>query len=142
MTTETVPEQVHGSSAVLRVGTGPLAAPMLGRVVAMMLARAGCPVDRLDDTLTVCDALSAHAPTHAADGHVRFTLLAHPDGLELRVGGLAGGGAHRLLTDSALPGIGQVIEPIVDELRIDPSIEDGEEELVLTVSFPALPPQD
>lgn len=142
MTTETVPEQVHESSAVLRVGTGPLAAPMLGRVVAMMLARAGCPVDRLDDALTVCDALSAHAPAYAANGHVRFTVLTHPDGLELRVGALVGGGGRRLLSESALPGVGPVIEPIVDELRIEPAMADGEEELILAIGFPALPPKD
>lgn len=142
MTTEMMPAQVHESSAVLRVGSGPLAAPMLGRLVAMMLARASCPVDRLDDALTVCDALSAHAPAHAADGHVRFTVLTHADGLELRVGALLSGGGRKLLDESALPGVGQVIESIVDDLRIEPAMADGEEELVLAVSFPALPPKD
>lgn len=138
----TVPEQAYESEAVLSVGTGPLAGPMLGRVVAMLLARAGCPIDRLDDALMVCDALAAHAPGHSKAGRVRFTVTSDPDSLELRVGSLYEGGARRLLEESALPGIGQVIEPIVDELRIESSVEDGKEELVLAIGFPALPPKD
>lgn len=140
MTAKMAPEQVHESSAVLRLGTGPMAAPVLGRVVAMMLARARCPVDRLDDALTMCDALSAHAPAHAPDGQVRFTVLTHVDSLELRVGALAAGGARSMLQESALPGVGNVIESIADDMRIEPG--ESEEELVLTLSFPALPPAD
>ena len=60
----------------LRVANGPLAGPVLNRVVSMVLARAACPLDRLDDALILCDAISAHAPAHARDGHLSFTLTA------------------------------------------------------------------
>ncbi|MHB1467977.1 MAG: hypothetical protein ACYCU0_13305 [Solirubrobacteraceae bacterium] len=129
----------HENKAVLRVDAGPVGPPVLARVVAMMLARAECPVDRLDDALIVCDAVSADAPAHSADGHVQFTIATHPRRLELRVGQLAYDGAKRLLADAELPGLGSVIEPIADSVRIETSPRDGFEELVIELGFePAL----
>lgn len=121
--------------ALLRVRTGPLAGPMLTRVVAMMLARAQCPVDRLDDAMLICDALCAHSPEHAADGHVEFTVLTRPGLLELRVGALASGGAQQLAQDTALPGIGELLGPIADAVRIEHTASSEAEDLVLELSF-------
>lgn len=123
------------NSAVLRVRRGPLAGPLLTRVVAMMLARAQCPVDRLDDAMLICDALGAHACEHAADGHVEFTVHTRPRGLELRVGALAAGGAGRLAKATSLPGVGDLLEPIVDEIRIESSGQSQDDELVLELGF-------
>lgn len=122
------------NSAVLRVRTGPLAGPLLTRVVAMMLARAQCPVDRIDDAMLICDALGAHACTHVADGHVEFTVRTGEDRMELRVGALAQGGAARLEQDTSLPGIGELLAPIADEVRVEPS-STGADELVLELGF-------
>lgn len=119
---------------MLRVDAGPLAAPLLSRVVAMMLARADCPVDRLDDAMLLCDALAAHAPDHAADGRMQFVVSTDAQGLELRVGALAAEGARQLVQEAVLPGVGNVLEPIADELRIE-SGGDGGEELVLSLGF-------
>lgn len=135
MTVETRHEQAHENAAVLRLGAGPLAAPTLARVVAMMLARAGCPLDRLDDAMLICDALSAHASENASDGQVQFTVLTHNRGLELRVGALTPDGARRLVEQSALPGIGSVLEPIADNVRIEPSNDGHDDELVLDLVF-------
>jgi hypothetical protein len=127
------------NEAVLRVDAGPVGPPVLGRVVAMMLARADCPVDRLDDAMLVCDTISANAPAHSADGHVRFAIATQPGHLELRIGQLAREGARRLLADAELPGVGSVIEPIADSVRIESSPRDGSEELVIELGFePAL----
>jgi hypothetical protein len=120
----------------LRLANGPLAAPVLGRVISMMLARADCPMNRLDDAMILCDALSAHAPAHARDGHVAFVMATDRQGIELRVGELAERGAGRLLADADVPGVGNVLERLSDELRIEPSSAgDQREELVLTLRF-------
>ena len=56
-------ELAYESSASLRLAKGPLVGPVLCRVVSIVLARANCPMDRMDDAMLICDALSAHAPT-------------------------------------------------------------------------------
>lgn len=132
----------NANSAVLRVRRGPLAGPLLTRVVAMMLARAECPVDRLDDAMLICDALGAHASEHAADGYVEFTVHTRPGGMELRVGALAAGGAGRLAKATSVPGVGDLLEPIVDEIRVESSAADQGDELVLEFGFAGGGPDD
>jgi serine/threonine-protein kinase RsbW len=93
-------------------------------------------MNRLDDAMILCDALSAHAPAHANDGRVAFTVLTARGGVELRVGELAEQGATKLLADAAIPGVGNVLERLSDELRIEPSsTEHSREELILTLRF-------
>jgi hypothetical protein len=124
------------NSAVLRVRTGPLAGPLLRRVVAMMLARTRCPVDRLQDTMLICDVLGAHACAHAENGRLEFTVLTGADEMELRIGALAPGGARRLAGDTALPGIGDLLAPIVNQVRVERSPTGaGKELLVLDIAF-------
>jgi serine/threonine-protein kinase RsbW len=101
----------------------------------MVLARANCPVDRLDDAMLICDALSAHAPTHAADGCLAFAVSARGGQFELRVGELPAQAASRLVQDAVLPGVGNVLERVTDELRIEPSADGAGEELVLGLVF-------
>lgn len=123
------------NSVSLRLSTGPLVAPVLCRVVSMVLTRADCPMDRLDDALIVCDTLSAHAPAYAANGHLDFTVTTRDSGLELRVGALAEHGALQLVEDALVPGVGNVLERVTDELRLVPGREGEGEELVLEISF-------
>ncbi len=118
----------------LRVANGPLAAPVLNRVVSMVLARAACPLDRLDDAQILCDAISAHGPAHARDHHLSFTLTADASAIELRVAELRAGGASGLIDDALLPDVGNVIKRFSDTYRIEPA-GDGGEELVLTLGF-------
>jgi serine/threonine-protein kinase RsbW len=124
---------------VLRVKNGPLTGPILTRVVAMMLARTSCPVDRLDDAMVICDALAAHAGEHAEDGLVQFTVLTHADGLQLRVGALGRGSAQRLAAATAVPGVGEVLKSIADDVRVEPSPSGDAEELVLDLAFAVRP---
>jgi hypothetical protein len=123
------------NSAFLRVGAGTLAGPLLTRVVGMMLARAECPVDRLDDAMLICDALGAHACAQSADGHIEFTVHTRGGSMELRVGALAAGGAQRLIQATSLPGVGAVLEPIADQVRVEKSATGPGEELVLDLGF-------
>lgn len=128
-------EPPYESSASLRLARGPLVGPVLCRVVSMVLARANCPMDRLDDAMLICDALSAHAPTHAADGCLAFAVSARGGQFELRVGELPAQAASRLVQDAVLPGVGNVLERVTDELRIEPSADGAGEELVLGLVF-------
>jgi hypothetical protein len=124
------------NSVSLRLANGPLAAPVLCRVVSMVLARADCPMDRLDDAMILCDAISAHAPVYASDEHLAFTMATDTRGIELRVGGLSERGATKLLADAHVPGVGNVLERVSDELRVEPSRTDSSrEELILTLRF-------
>ena len=123
------------NEAVVRVRNGPLVAPVLARVVGMLAARAQCPVDRLDDALLVADALAAHSQSHAADGHVTVALTAGAEGISLKVTELAKGGAKGLLQDASLPGVGNVLERIADEVRVEAEDESDRESLFVRLSF-------
>jgi serine/threonine-protein kinase RsbW len=123
------------NEAVVRVRNGPLVGAVLGRVVGMLAARAQCPIDRLDDAILLTDAVAAHAPVHARNGHVHVVVAADEDRLELRVGQLRPDGARRLLADGDLPGVGNVFDRIADEVHAA-SAPDGETgELVLRLNF-------
>ncbi len=119
----------------LRLANGPLAGPVLCRVVSMVMARAHAPMNRLDDAVLVCDTISAHAPAYSADGHLTFDLSAERGRLEMRVSELSTNGARGLLQGAAIPGVGNVLERLTDELRVEPCDEGDQEELVLAISF-------
>ncbi|HEY2140558.1 MAG TPA: hypothetical protein VGG98_00685 [Solirubrobacteraceae bacterium] len=119
----------------LRLATGSLAGPILGRVVSMILARAGCPVDRLDDAMVVCEALSAYAPAHAKDGHLDYRLVTRDGSIELRLGELTDRGARELVRDAVVPGVGNVLEQMTDELRVVAPKDGSSEQLMLALSF-------
>ena len=126
-------EQATDNLASLRLANGPLMAPVLCRVVSMMLARADWPLDRLDDALLVCDALCAHAPAHASDGRLAFSVRANEREAELRVLELSDDAVTGLLRDAVLPVVGNVLEHVAECV----SIESGEglgSQLVIVLS--------
>jgi serine/threonine-protein kinase RsbW len=125
----------YRGTASLRLANGPLVGPVLCRVVSMVLARANCPMDRLDDAMLICDALSAHAPDHSSDGHVSFALSAQSSAFELRVEELPERGATELVHAAVLPGVGNVLERMTDSLRVEPAADGQHEELVLELRF-------
>jgi len=116
----------------LRLAKGPLAGPVLGRVVSMVLTRADWPVDRLHEAMLVCDALSAHAPAHAYDGHVTFSVERQGEQVRLSVEDLAAGGAEAIVGEAELPGVGNVLERIPERIAAEP--DDGGSRLVLVLS--------
>jgi hypothetical protein len=123
---------VTGSTTV-RVRNSALVGAVLGRVVGMLAARAQCPIDRLDDALLLTDAVSAHARKHSRSDAVVVDIEAGDDGLELRIGDLREGGAEALLHDAALPGVGNVLERVADD--IEPVGGPEGDELVLRLRF-------
>jgi len=121
------------NEATVRVRTGPLVAPVLSRVVGMLAARAQCPIDRLDDAMLLTDAVAAHAPANARNGHVVISVRADDHELELRVASLAAGGAKGLVADADLPGVGNVFEQVADEMVTERG--DDADDLVLRLTF-------
>ncbi len=115
------------NEASVGLAQGPLAAPVLGRVVGILAARADCPIDRLDDAMLVADAVAARAATYAEDGRVNVQVVAVPGSLDLRVGPLRADGAGELVASVELPGIGNVLERVADELETQ-SADDGDSE--------------
>lgn len=126
------------NQAWVGVAAGPLSAPVLGRVVGMLAARADCPIDRLDDALLVADAVAAKAGSFSDDGHVRVHVVARLGSVELHVGPLREGGADDLIASAALPGVGNVLERVADEL--DPQESEDEEYLLIRLEFDAQRP--
>jgi serine/threonine-protein kinase RsbW len=125
----------HSNSASVIVASGPLAGPVLGRVVGMLTARADCPIDRLDDALLVADAIAARAASFSPDGRVHVRVAVQLGSLELLVGPLRVDGADELVASAALPGIGNVIERVADALESERDDDDEHEYLRIRLGF-------
>src|SRR5919107_1716800 len=64
---------------------------------------------------------------HVLHGTVDVAFEPGPRTLSLRVGPLRPGGGDALVVDAAVPGVGNVIEQLADELRVSP---EGEREFL------------
>ena len=126
------------NEATVGLANGPLVAPILGRVVGMLTARADCPIDRLDDALLVADAISAKAGSFSEDGRVNVRVIARVGSVELHVGPLRAGGAEELVASAALPGVGNVLERVADVL--EPRHNGSGDFLVIRLAFDAQGP--
>jgi hypothetical protein len=126
-------EHHDGRSTAVSVASGPLVGPVLRRVVGMLAARADLPLDRLDDAVLVADLIAARAPAHSRDDAVCVTLDPAERSLALRVGPLRPGGGQALVVDAAVPGVGNVIEQLADELEVRP--KDGSEYLLVRLAW-------
>ena len=107
------------SPTTVSIASGPLVGPILRRVVGMLAARADLPLDRLDDAVLVADLIAARAPAHVLHGTVDVSFEPGPRTLLLRVGPLRPGGGNALVVDAAVPGVGNVIEQLADELSVN-----------------------
>ena len=131
--------QLASNEASVGVASGPLSAPVLGRVVGMLAARADCPIDRLDDALLVADAIAATAGSFSPDGRVKVRIVTRLGAVELHVGPLRPGGAGGLVASAALPGVGNVLEQVADLLEPQSRNSDGEY-LLIRLGFDERPP--
>jgi serine/threonine-protein kinase RsbW len=101
----------------------------------MLTARADCPIDRLDDALLVADAIAARAAAFTPDGRVHVRVSVELGSLELLVGPLQPDGAEELVASTALPGIGNVLERVSDELEPERDADDLHEYLRIRLGF-------
>jgi serine/threonine-protein kinase RsbW len=98
---------------------GPLVAPVTSRVTAILAARADFPLDRLADAVLVSDAIAAHASEYIAGGDVGVEIADGDGTLDFRIGPLDEGGAKGLLQEMEVPGLGQSLERLVDEVTVE-----------------------
>jgi serine/threonine-protein kinase RsbW len=120
-------------ATTVSIASGPLVGPILRRVVGMLAARADLPLDRLDDAVLVADLIAARAPAHSVDDKINVALDPGDRSLLLRVGPLRQGGGQALIVDAAVPGVGNVIEQLADELSVRP--EGGTEFLHVRLAY-------
>jgi len=111
-----------------------LARTVLPRLLSTLAARASFSTDRISDAQLVADALVAHAPRSPAPSRLSVAVGVEPRNLELYVGPLDAGGAQQMLSDSAVDGIGAVIEQLTDDHRV--ATTDSSEMLALRLSDP------
>jgi serine/threonine-protein kinase RsbW len=109
----------------IAVSSGPLAAPVLGRTIAMLAARAEFSLEGISEAELVTDALAAHAPKKIVGNKIQLGID-RPDGrLVVRVGPLEDGGGNRVIEASALGDLPPVLERLTEERRVESSA-DGE----------------
>jgi serine/threonine-protein kinase RsbW len=109
----------------IAVSSGPLAAPVLGRTIAMLAARAEFSLEGISEAELVTDALAAHAPKKVVGNKIQLGID-RPDGrLVIRVGPLEDGGGNRVVEASALGDLPPVLERLTEERRFESS-DDGE----------------
>lgn len=128
------------NEASVTIANGPLVGPVLGRVVGMLAARADFPIDRLDDALLVADAVAAKAGSFAANGRINVRVVARTGSVELHIGPLLAKGADGLVASAALPGVGNVLERVADEIASEQRAGGGDAEyLRIRLGFGARP---
>jgi hypothetical protein len=96
---------------------------VLRRVVGMLAARADLPLDRLDDAVLVADLIASRAPAHMQSPSVDVDLETGDRTLLLRVGPLRPGGGQALIVDASVPGVGNVIEQLADDISVSPEAD-------------------
>lgn len=106
---------------MVSVVQGPYVAPVLGRVVSMLAARADFSIDRLSDAQLVSDAVATNSQAHTLDGHVRVLVSEAPDTIALEVGPLVAGGARALVRATELPSLGSILERLADDVTVLPA---------------------
>jgi anti-sigma regulatory factor (Ser/Thr protein kinase) len=85
----------------------------------MLAARANFSLDRLSDAQLVSDAVAAHALGHAADGPLRVAVDDTERHLEIYVGPLQTNGGQGVVNASDLPGVGLLLEQLVDDVAVE-----------------------
>jgi serine/threonine-protein kinase RsbW len=114
----------------ITVSPGPLAAPVLGRVIAMLAARAEFSLEGISEAELVTDAVAAHAPRAIVGDRIQLGIDRPNGQLVVRVGPLREGGATRVIQASALEHLPPVLERLTEDHRVESS---GDRELLCLV---------
>jgi serine/threonine-protein kinase RsbW len=115
----------------LSVSAGPLAAPVLGRVVAMVAARAGFSLEGISEAQLVTDSLAAHVPQATVGERIQLGIRRDQRELVISVGPLEEGGAARILDSSAIGNL----PPVLERLTRDRGVEEREDGELLRLSL-------
>ena len=109
----------------IAVSSGPLAAPVLGRTIAMLAARAEFSLEGISEAELVTDALAAHAPNLIVGSKIQLGIDRSPRQLVVRVGPCQDGGSTRIIEASAVGDLPPVLERLTEQRWVESS-EDGE----------------
>jgi anti-sigma regulatory factor (Ser/Thr protein kinase) len=118
----------------LAVAPTPMARAVVPRVVSALAANANFSTDRICDAQLVADALVASSPAVIEGSHLGLGVSVEPHNLELHIGPLRTGRARILIVNSAVEGLGALIEKLTDNHRI--SVGNFSEALVLSFIDP------
>jgi serine/threonine-protein kinase RsbW len=124
-------------AAGMAITPGPMMAPVLGRLTAMLASRADFPLDRLSEAVLVTDAISENVSSYIPGSHASVTIRDGDGTLDLRFGPLVEGGATKLVRHMELPGLERSLEQLAQEVKVeqDSSGSNGAAEyLVVTLS--------
>ena len=110
---------------LIAVAAGPLAAPVLGRVIAMLAARADFSLEGISEAQLVTDSLAANVPRVLVGSKIQLGIDTPARELLVRVGPLEEGGATKIMDASALGELPPVLERLTKDHRIEGS-PDGE----------------
>ncbi len=106
-------------AAGVDITPGPLMAPVLGRLIAMLAARADFSLERLSDAVLVTDALSANLASYIVGKRASVMFQDGRRKIDLLVGPLSEGGAQRLLDALELPGLNRSLLELADEVATE-----------------------
>jgi anti-sigma regulatory factor (Ser/Thr protein kinase) len=108
----------RATTAVIAIAPSRLARSVLPRLLSALAARAQFSTDRISDTQLIADALATNVFRSIGGGHLSLAVSVEPRDLELRIAPLRSGGARLLIVESAVEGLGPVIERLTDHQRI------------------------
>lgn len=120
------------SAGRLSVRRADLREAVLSRVVGALGAQADLPLDRVSDAQLVGATLVATAARRSPGGTLEVDLHVGPGAIELCLGPLPRGTARAIVSDSALPGVGAVLERLVDGWAVE-ELDERSENLRLTI---------
>jgi serine/threonine-protein kinase RsbW len=118
------PRDPGRDEVTIAIAPAKLCAPILGRLVAALAARAGFSIDRLSDAQLLSDALAARLD--AAFGLSAAIETLEGRAIQILIEGLDAGGAAEMLAGAAPPELGGVIERLADEVEVAGAGAQGE----------------
>jgi serine/threonine-protein kinase RsbW len=113
------PPSEDAKSAGVSITPGPMMAPVIGRLTAMLASRADFPLDRLSEAVLVTDAISAHLSSYIPGPQASVTWQDGDGKLDLRFGPLVEGGAGQLVRHMELPGLERSLEQLADDVTVE-----------------------
>ena len=119
---------------------GPRAARRARARVASSGSSRRAPTARSTASTTRCSSRTRSprkAGSFAEDGRVNVRVVAEQGSVELHVGPLREDGASALIASASLPGIGNVLERVADELEPQPGSNGNDEYLRIRLGFGA-----
>jgi serine/threonine-protein kinase RsbW len=119
--TRAIPARDISNTAAIAIAPSTLARTIVPCVVSALAARAYFSTDRISDAELLADTLVAHTDDSLSASHLNVTITTMPRRLQLRLGPLHRGHADTLINDSAIEGLGPMLNRLSDGHEVTPS---------------------